>query len=232
MEAVAINVGANTTLPGLRGPVRKDGSFVYIPIPEREPTRRRVPTYTDLSLPIELPEDILDTPVHLDPSFGSYPCCSTFTYGDEHGVKAGPIGELQTGQYLFFYATLSSAPSSPPEWMPPEWGAYLIGHFRLAEDPITDAHERGLSAAERDTFAENAHVKREHLDARVLVRGDPDASRLYDVAVPLSTPDGGTEPGDLVTEQSTDSGRGPWWRRPLRFPESAPIFERLNERNA
>ncbi|MEF8856839.1 MAG: hypothetical protein V5A16_05395, partial [Haloplanus sp.] len=42
-RAVAINVGANTTLPGFRGPVRPDGRFAYVPIPEREPTADPVP---------------------------------------------------------------------------------------------------------------------------------------------------------------------------------------------
>jgi len=37
-RAVALNVAANTNQPGLRGPLRADGSFVYVPIPEREPT--------------------------------------------------------------------------------------------------------------------------------------------------------------------------------------------------
>ena len=54
----------------------------------------------------------------------------------------------------------------------------------------------------------------------MLLAGDPDESRLYDRAVPLSTTDGGTEANALVTEHSADSGRGPWWRRPLRYDET------------
>ena len=49
-RALAINVAANTNLPGVRGPIYPDGSFVYLPIPEREPLAADadVPTYADL----------------------------------------------------------------------------------------------------------------------------------------------------------------------------------------
>jgi hypothetical protein len=70
-------------------------------------------------------------------------------------------------------------------------------------------------------FDSNAHVKRDPFDARVLLLGDANESMLYDRVIPLSTPAGGTEPGWLVTELSEDSGKGPWWRRPLRFDAAA-----------
>jgi hypothetical protein len=215
VNAVAVNVGANTNEPGFRGPVRADGSFAYIPIPESEPTREPVPTYGDLTphLDAEVPERVHGDPVHLDPEFAGYPCCERYTYGDEHGVKAAPLSALSAGDYCFFYATLSVA--EPAEWLPPAWGAFLIGHLRLARDPVTDYG--GLGEEARAAVANNAHVKRETVDARVLLAGEPDGSRLYERAVALSTPEGGTEAGDLVTEYSGDSGRGPWWRRPLRF---------------
>lgn len=215
MNAVAINIGANTNEPGFRGPVRADGSFAYIPVPESEPTREPVPTYGDLAphLDAAVPAQVHGDPVHLDPEFAGYPCCERYTYGDKHGVKARPLSELSAGDYCFFYATLSVA--EPAEWLPPAWGAFLIGHLRLAQDPVTDYD--GLDGCARAPFANNAHVKRESVDARVLLAGDPEGSRLYERAVSLSTPDGGTEPGGLVTDYSGDSGRGPWWRRPLRF---------------
>ena len=232
MNAVAINVGANTNDPGFRGPVRADGSFAYIPIPESEPTREPVPTYGDLAphLDADIPERVHDEPVHLDPEFAGYPCCERYTYGDEHGVKAGPLSELSAGDYCFFYATLSVA--EPAEWLPPTWGAFLIGHLRLARDPVTDY--AGLDGEARAPFANNAHVKRETVDARVLLAGDPDGSRLYGRAVPLSTPEGGTKAGELVTDHSSDSGRGPWWRRPMRFDRdgTAELLARVEDAGA
>ncbi|AQL42573.1 hypothetical protein BV210_07560 [Halorientalis sp. IM1011] len=224
MRSVAINVAANTNQPGVRGPLFSDGSFEYVPIPESEPVRAdaTAPTYADLDLTTDVPADYRSHPVHLDPEFAEYPHCDRYTYGDNNGVKARPISELSAGDYLLFYATLATD-ADRPDWAPPEWGAFLIGAFRLARDPLTGEAYRDLSAdAEaRRIFADNAHVKRDPFDARVLVHGDPDASGLYDTAVPLSTPESGSEANHVVTDLSTDSGKGPWWRRPLRFDPDA-----------
>ena len=230
MRSIAINVAANTNEPGVRGPLYSDGSFEYIPIPESEPASERVPTYADLSLDTDLPDGYADTPVHLDPEFPEYPHCERYTYGDEHGVKAGPLSELVTGDYVFFYATLSTGPDGP-DWAAPEWGAFLIGHFRLARDALTGEAYRDLPPADRAPLANNAHVNREQFDARVLLLGDPDGSALYDTAVPLSTRTAGSDPNRLVTELSADSGKGPWWRRPLRFDADA-TRELLSVRDA
>ncbi len=233
MRAIAINVGANTNEPGFRAPVSPDGRFEFLPIPETEPVTD-APTYGDLAphLDVTIPEELRETPVHLDPEFPEYPCGEQYTYGDEHGVKAGPLAELSAGDYVFFYATLSvtlgmgldaddtapdDASSLAQQWLPPEWGAFIVGRFQLARDPVTGEEYRSLSAARRAPFATNAHVKRDPVDARVFLLGDPEGSRLYDRCVPLSSPAGGTEANELVTELSEDSGRGPWWRRPLRF---------------
>jgi len=228
-RALAINVAANTTLPGFRGPIYPDGSFEYVPIPEREPTRETVPTYGDLSLSTPIPGDLRDRRVHLDPEFREYHDRTAYTYGDEHGVKAGPIADLSTGDRLLFYATLE--PVEPmgryPGWIAPDWGAYVIGEFVLETDPVTGTEYRELSASKRQRFASNAHVKREEFDAKVLVRGEPDRSRLLECAVPLSAPDAGADANRIVTDLSNDSGKGPWWRRPLRFDEAAT--ERLVE---
>jgi hypothetical protein len=220
-RAIAINVGANTTLPGFRGPVTSDGRFAYVPIPEREPTGEAVPTYGDLSfrLPVDT-SDVADRPIHLDPEFAGLYGSMTYTYGDEHGVKAGPLSTLDRGDSLFFYATLTlrGAPADAPDF-PPEWGAYLIGEFRV-ERAITGETYRALDDDERAPFASNAHVKREAFDAKVLVAGG-EGSRLLDRAVPLSAPDAGATAGPLVTELSSDSGKGPWWRRVLRYDAEA-----------
>ena len=221
MPAVAINVGANTNSPGFRGPVHPDGRFSFLPIPEAEQTSEPVPTYGDLApaLDCSLPADLLSTPVHLDPTFAEYPCCDRYTYGDPHGVKARPLLELSAGDRVYFYATLSV--TGPADWLPPTWGAFLIGHFTLARNPVTGEEYRGLESAAREAFAGNAHLRRAEMDAAVLLQGDPDGSRLYERCHPLSEPAGGTEPNQIVTDLSSDSGRGPWWRRPLRFDAAA-----------
>ncbi|MFB6302631.1 MAG: hypothetical protein ABEH78_07205 [Haloferacaceae archaeon] len=251
-RAVAINVAANTQLPGVRGPIGPDGRFEYVPIPEREPTDGPVPTYADLDLAVDLPPDLSDRRVHLDPEFAGVHGRTAYTYGDEHGVKAGPLSALDPGDCLLFYATLSfragfGGPASAegpgasaaertktsaagegtepaadnPARAPfvlPDWGAYLLGEFRVAA-AVTGEAFRDLPAAERERFASNAHLQRETVDAKVLVRGD-DRSRLYDRAVPLSATTG-SEANWLVTDLSSDSGKGPWWRRVLRFDPAA-----------
>ena len=221
MRAVAINVGANTTAPGFRGPVHPDGTFTFLPIPEEAATAEPVPTYGDLAarLDWEVPAEVHETPVHLDPTFAEYPLCDRYTYGDPHGVKARPLLDLSAGDLVVFYATLSV--SAPADWLPPTWGAFLIGQFRLATDPVDGETFAALPPGERAAYAGNAHCKRSTVDARVLLRGDPEGSRLYERVRPLSRPAAGTEPNDILTRLSTDSGRGPWWRRPLRFPAGA-----------
>ncbi|MFB6126739.1 MAG: hypothetical protein ABEJ79_05515 [Halolamina sp.] len=247
-RALAINVAANTSLPGFRGPVYPDGSFEYVPIPEREPVpdgatdgpwrgqRDRVPTYADLDLSFPVPAAVADRDVHLDPAFAGVHDAPTTTYGDEHGVKAGPISSLDPGDHLLFYATLSLHPgpetvgADPPEPsafdrepapdLPPEWGVYVVGDLvvdRLFADPEPGA----LTDVEREAVAGNAHLKRAAPEPAVLVGGDDDASGLLDRAVPLSTPESGADANDLVTELSNDSGKGPWWRRVLRYDAEA-----------
>ena len=220
MRAIAINVGANTNEPGFRGPIRPDGTFEYIPIPESEPAVDP-PTYGDLAphLDTPIPDDLLETPVHLDPEFPEYPHCERYTYGDEHGIKAGPLSELEAGDYVFFYATLTV--EGEANWLPPTWGAFVIGGFRLAQDAISGEEYAALDADDRAPFANNAHVRRETVDSRVFLLGDPEESALYDRALPLSRPSGGSDASPLVTVLSSDSGKGPWWRRPLRYDEHA-----------
>lgn len=221
MRSAAINVGANTNQPGFRAPIYGDGRFEYVPIPESEPTRpeANVPTYGDLRLDIDV-DSVADTPVHLDPTFAGVHGSSSYTYGDPHGVKARPLLDLDAGDIVFFYATLSTTEGDSAEWITPEWGAYLIGHFRLACDPLDADAFRELSDRERTRFAENAHVKRDTFDAAVVLEGDPNGSGLYETAIPLSSPEAGVEANSLVTELSSDSGNGPWWRRPMKFDRS------------
>ena len=243
-RSVAINVAANTNEPGFRGPVYPDGSFTYVPIPEAAPTldepahgetEPAVPTYADLDLRFSIPDDLAARPVHLDPEFPGIHGSEAATYGDPYGIKASHIAALEPGDWLFFYATLTLRPADwqgpaddrGGEWLrdagvtvdgdlAPEWGTYLVGGFRI--ESVVEEPERDTVA---ESFASNAHLRRVDFDARVLVRGDPEQSGLFDRVVPLSSPDAGADANRLVTELSSDSGKGPWWRRPFAFDASA-----------
>ena len=220
-RAVAINVGANTNEPGFRGPIYPDGSFSFVPIPESKPAEG-APTYADLALEIDMPTEVANVPVHLDPEFAEYPHCETYTYGDPFGVKARPLLDLERGDFVLFYATLSCHDGSrAADWITPDWGAYVIGQFRLARNPIDGDSFAALDRRTHEQFSNNAHVKREEFDAAVMALGDPEGSGLYDTALPLSSPERGVEANWIVTDLSRDSGKGPWWRRPMRFDADA-----------
>lgn len=214
--------------------------------PGRFPVDEPRPTYADLDLPFVVPEGLRDTPVHMDPEFPGVHGRTAATYGDPYAVKAGPIADLTAGDWLLFYATLTLRPA---DWQGPEaggdesgingvpaveddlavddptaadadlapdWGAYLFAGIRV---------DRVLEEPGRDAAAElaptNAHLKRDPFDARVVVAGDPGASGPFDRVIPLSTPDAGADANRIVTDLSSDSGKGPWWRRPMRFDEAA-----------
>jgi len=250
-RAVAVNVAANTNQPGFRGPVYPDGSFAYVPIPEsvatlpreRFPVDEPLPTYGDLDLPFAVPADLRETPVHLDPELPGVHGRDGATYGDPHGVKAGRIAGLESGDWLLFYATLSLRPHgwtgpgeasaeadagrdtlAPDGDLAPDWGAYLFAGLRIRrvlaidDGTATEAVDRDAAAALAPT---NAHLKRDPFDARVVVAGDPAASGPFDRVVPLSTSEAGADANRLVTALSSDSGNGPWWRRPMAFDADA-----------
>ncbi|WP_435074315.1 hypothetical protein [Halorubrum sp. HHNYT27] len=212
---------------------------------ERFPTDEPLPTYADLDLPFAVPADLRETPVHMDPEFPGVHGRARASYGDPHGVKARRIAGLGPGDWLFFYATLSLRPHgwggpgevedhSEPERdefdpdgdLAPDWGAYLFAGIRVERVLAVGDDSRGESrTVDRDAAAAlaptNAHLKRDPFDARVVVAGDPAASGLFERAVPLSTPEAGADANRLVTALSSDSGRGPWWRRPMAFDAEA-----------
>ncbi len=212
----------------------------------RFPVDEPLPTYADLDLPFAVPVDLRETPVHMDPEFPGVHGRDRASYGDPYGVKAGRIADLGPGDWLLFYATLSLRPhgwAGPDEGeteraaladrdddLAPDWGAYLFAGIRVERvlavgDGASDG--TGDRAVDRDAAAAlaptNAHLKRDPFDARVVVTGDPAASGLLERVVPLSTPEAGADANRLVTSLSGDSGRGPWWRRPMAFDADATV---------
>jgi hypothetical protein len=191
--------------------------------PSRNPSRRASPsrrTATSRRTSTwRSPATSTRRPSTSTPSSGSTRTARPTPTATPTALKAGPLSELEAGDYVFFYATLSTAGDDPPGWQAPEWGAYVVGQFRLAADPVTEFD--ALDGGDRARFASNAHLKRETFDAAILLRGDPRQSALYDAAVPLSARRAGAEANRLVADLSADSGKGPWWRRPLRFDADA-----------
>ena len=220
MKGVALNIGANSSTPGGRGPIYGDGSFRYVPIPESDDLVMS-PTYTELGLDDIRPAAVHDTVAHFDPEFPEMPTGQAYTYGDRHAPKTTEISKLEARDVLFFYATLTYAGSGMPEydWINDDWGAYIIGHFVLRHDPLSKQEYHALAEDEKERVASNAHARRDEFDAEYLVVGDSEESRLYDLPVPLSDRAGG-DPNRIVVDLSTDSGAGPWFKRPLPFDEA------------
>lgn len=224
MKALAIHVGANRSFPGFRGPIRSDATFAYLPPPETDPAIGG-PTYADLDPgpEVQIPEQHRKRPVHLDPEFPEYPYGQSYTYGVSATATAGALRELSAGDLLFFYATLDYAGEEEPavDWVNPYWGAYLVGHFELARDPLTREEVLGLDPEGISPFDNNAHFRRPTFDAETLVLGHPERSQLYERAVPLSSPEDPSRPNPIVTELSSDSGEPGWHHRLLTFDGQA-----------
>jgi len=156
MHGVLVNVGSSGSNPNGRGRIFKDFTFEYLPIPESEKTREKVPTYQELGFShVRFP----DFPAHLDPEF------TTFTYGH---VKRGfgdlrCLLQLKKSDVLFFYATLQ---------MGKGWSTNIIGYFRSLQ--VYDC--RKLSTKEIlelrfKGFTNNAHLKRVDPSVDLLIKG-------------------------------------------------------------
>lgn len=170
MFGVLLNVGSNSSNPNGRGRIFRDSTFEYLPIPESEKTKEKVPTYRELGF---VHARFPNLPVHLDPEF------ETFTYGH---VKRGfgdirSLLKLKKNDVLFFYATLQKER---------EWSTYIVGYFRNLK--VHDC--RGLSTEEildfkSIGFANNAHLKRMGPSVDLLIKGG-EGSKLLKRAFPLA----------------------------------------------
>lgn len=220
MQGLAINVAANADDPGQRSPVFADGSFRYVPIEETVSEAVDEPTYEQLGLSEYVPADKRQAVAHFDPEFPAYDFGQDYTYGDRHATKVSRIEQLSAGDVLFFYGTFDYQGDGPPtvDWLPTDWAACLFGLFTLERAPITGDEYPDLPDETKRHLRNNAHVRRDPFDAEVLVLGDPDRSQLLDQVIPLGD---GIDTNRIVTELSSDSGKGPWYRRPMWFDEDA-----------
>lgn len=177
MQVVLLRVGIDSGSGGIQGPLFRDGSFEFIPIPDKFRGRGvNLMTYGNTRakhggcLITYFPERMRgrrqDQSIHNDPEF------ETFTYGDPTPPKRG-LRRLTNGDLLVFYCGLKPWPSGGNEQL------YIIGYFRvLAAGVATDFSCSFLSRY----FAKNFHVRHRSVLRRqrsqlVLVKGGP-GSRL------------------------------------------------------
>jgi hypothetical protein len=187
MEIVLLRVGIDTGCGGIYGPLFRDGSFEFIPIPENHRfADGETRTYGNTSgrygrkLIVYFPDrhkgKMEARPIHNDPEF------DTFTYGDPTSLKAR-LQHLERGDILAFYAGLKG-------WgFESEDALYLIGYFVVQKA----GQANRFSATElRTLFGRNAHVRNRNRfkadkDDLVLVKGDDEASCLFKKAVKISS---------------------------------------------
>lgn len=114
MRGLLLHVAADTTYPGVVGPVFQDMSFEYLPVNNMFGIEKR--TYRDFearnlqygrTLADFLPSDLVILHVHFDPEFDHY------TYGQHVGdyPRFQTLTKLEEGNILFFFASL--APYDP-----------------------------------------------------------------------------------------------------------------------
>ena len=183
---VLLRVGIDTGSGGIHGPLFRDGSFEYIPIPDRfggrgvdERTYGNTLSRTGRPLVSYFPESrrtkMDDQPVHFDPEF------ETFTYGDPTRLK-NSLSRLGEGSLLVFYAGLKGWDFDCPAAL------YIIGYFEVARAGFAE----WFSPAElAELFRNNFHMRHRAVleyqrDRLVLVQGGA-GSRLLRNAVRISS---------------------------------------------
>jgi hypothetical protein len=183
MKVAMVRVGIDSGSGGMQGPLFKDGSFEYIPIPDGFCIDSR--TYGNTKgrhgrclidyFPASHRNKMAQQPIHYDPEF------ETFTYGDPTAPKAG-LRHLESGDVLVFYCGLAG-------WdFKSEPALYLIGYFEI----LTARRAADFSPDElQDLLGFNFHVRHSIIyerqkDDLVLVKGSSN-SRLLSKAVLIST---------------------------------------------
>jgi hypothetical protein len=182
MKVAMVRVGIDTGSGGIHGPLFRDGSFEYIPIPDGFGIDQR--TYGNTVgrhgkllidyFPKSRQAKMMNQSIHFDPEF------TTFTYGDPTKPKAG-LRRLEPGDMLIFYCGLEgwdfkSAPA-----------LYLMGYFEVSvAGKASDFRQDDL----QNLFSENFHVRHPSVYNGqaydlVLVKGSS-SSRLLNKAVLIS----------------------------------------------
>jgi hypothetical protein len=182
MQIALLRVGIDTGTGGIHSPLFKDGSFEFIPIPDRHGFDDR--TYGSLKgrfgkpligyFPEGMRARMKDHSVHVDPDF------KTFTYGDPT-VPKSVLERLQRGDFLVFYSGLKgwSFQCNP--------ALFIVGFFEILLAQRADAIPDGTLA---QLFRNNAHYRNRELFRKqrhqlVLIKGSR-RSRLLTKAVRIS----------------------------------------------
>jgi hypothetical protein len=181
MKGIILRVGLDTGCGGALGPIRDDGRFVYIPIPEDVSTST-IKTYSNTkdregSFLAELvPNKTKEKSLHNDPDFKS------MSYGEPSMPKLSQLLTLKKGDRLFFYAGLQ-----PISIHDSHSRIYIIGFFEVEKVIYFSNLKVEDYKKHIKKYGNNAHFFRNEPDKElVVVLGNKKESRLLDKAVPLS----------------------------------------------
>ena len=178
-KALLLRVGIDRGTGGALSPVFPDGTFEYVPIPERKRTRDRA-SYATLvgrhgaPLANYLPRKLAQAHPHIDPDF------KTATYGDAAPRKRRQLSRLMPHDILVFYCGL--APFPPDEVA----RLFAIGYLRVKAVHRLSARDVGTRRKLRHRLGNTAHFVCRVPDRElVLVEGYRTRSRLFRRALPL-----------------------------------------------
>lgn len=226
MKIALLRVGIDSGCGRMQGPLFRDGSFEFVPIPDTRMldsrtygnTKGRHSTPLVEYFPIGRRRRLTTQPMHVDPEF------KTFTYGDPTSPKRG-LRHLELGDLLVFYAGLEgfnfiSAPA-----------LYIVGYFEIERADLATTFSE---AQIQRIFSNNFHVRHRQLfqeqkNDLVLVKGGK-GSRLLKKAQLLSitTAAPGKEPLKKISPAMRRifgdfGGRHSFQRSPTRWVEPAFI---------
>ena len=181
------------------GPLFKDGSFKYIPLPEGSPSASSR-TYNELGFTKWLPSEWPYKYAHYDPEF------TTYTWGDRTGIRTYWARKLDPEDFVFFLSSLQHGYG-----IRPSWSYCIIGYFQLAALPMKVSYPIPSRLARR--YPNNAHFRRrgQKGDSFILFQGRRKNSRLLDRAIILSR---GSQPNHLalklIPKPHPENPR--WWQ--------------------
>jgi hypothetical protein len=186
MQVVLLRVGIDTGSGGIHGPLFADGSFEYLPIPDRFGTKgvdkrtygntlgksgQRLADY----FPAGRREKVFNQSLHFDPEF------EAFTYGDPTTPKRS-LRQLSDGDLLVFYMGLQGWDFGCPPAL------HITGFFEVARAGLATSFTKAEIA---QMFQSNFHVMhksvfKDQKERLFLVKGNSN-SRLLKKAVKISS---------------------------------------------
>lgn len=192
MKGLLVRIGVDQAYGGWNAPVDAEGSFVYVPIPEKRGTafhaglERRygevLPALQrfcrvhncDLRGDLRFPEELLAHPMHLDPDF------ECLTYGDVGGRRGAGMVNMAEGDLLVFYGGMRPVHRCEHKLVYALLGIYVV------QEVVP------VASVPPERWYENAHVRKtKRGETDIVVRAKPDVSGRFDQCIPIGEWRGG-----------------------------------------